>query len=126
MFDECARLLREINEELRTEFATAKAAVLTMDGVWGGRSEGQTSTDTLCDSCATKLMAGGLCSTHYQRTIRGDRSRSPDAIVLPSTPKRKRVDEPSVAGYQRALKAGLTPTPEQADAEAAYRREQRT
>lgn len=123
--EECAALLREVNLEL-ADFATNNSAVLTMDGVWGGRIKGQTSTATLCESCPTKLSAGGLCSTHYQRTIRGDRSRLGSAIVLPMTPTRKRVDEPSVAGYQRARKAGLQPTPAQAEAEAAYRKEQRS
>ena len=127
IFDECARLLREIALELADFSKAEKAADLHMDGVWGGRSEGQTSTESLCASCSSKLMAGGLCSTHYQRAMgRGDGSRSKGAIVVPMTPIRRRVDEPSVAGCQRARKAGLTPTPAQAEAEAKYRREQRT
>jgi hypothetical protein len=124
---QCGDVLTEITLDLADFSKSEKATVLVMDGVWGGMSAGQTSTVTLCDSCSSKLMAGGLCSTHYQRAMgRGDGSRSQGAIVLPMTPTRKRTDEPSVAGYQRALKAGLTPTPEQAEAEAKYRREQRT
>ncbi len=127
LVEQCGDVLDGITEDLVDFSKAEKATVLVMDGVWSGMSYGQTSTDTLCASCPTKLMAGGLCSTHYQRAaMRGDGSRSKGAIVLPSTPTRKRVDEPSVAGYQRALKAGLTPTPEQAEAEAKYRREQRS
>ena len=125
MLDECADILADIKDDLALH-AKQNATKQRMDGVWAGKSNGQTSTESLCESCPTKLMAGGLCSTHYQRTIRGDRSRLGSAIVVPSTPIRRRVDEPSVAGYQRARKAGLTPTPAQAEAEATYRREQRS
>jgi hypothetical protein len=127
LVQQCGDILTEVEEDLR-EFGLAEKAVkLVMDGVWAGMSKGQTSTEPLCASCPSKLMAGGLCSTHYQRAMgRGDGSRLGSAIVVPMTPIRKRVDEPTVAGYQRARKAGLTPTPAQAEAEAKYRREQRT
>ncbi|KKL74857.1 hypothetical protein LCGC14_2060720 [marine sediment metagenome] len=122
---ECLNLRGTIQAEL-VEWGALNQWVPDMDGVWGGVSFGQTSTDALCDTCSPgKKIVQGLCNKHYQRTIPERAPATTAKIVVERLPKRLRVDEPTMLGYNRAVKAGHRPTTEQADAAAAYKRTQR-
>ncbi len=92
-----------------------------------GARGGQPKVVRLCEipGCEEKHNSRGMCAHHYYkwRVMQADLGEPLERPVPEPRPSTGPIDEPTYAGYRRARRAGVIPTPEQNAAHAAYARE---
>ena len=91
---------------------------------WAARQEGyyragpSTRTCTV-DDCEEKHAARGMCSHHYHKWRMAQKALG-NKPEKPSQASARPIDEPTYAGYSRAVRAGRDPTEAQRAAKVAY------
>ena len=72
------------------------------------------------DGCTTKHESRGFCAHHYHQWRKAEKLAGREIVRPAPKVSTKPIDEPTNAGWARALRAGRQPTAEQAAAHALY------